>query len=158
MKKYLLLFALWLACTASLQAAGGSVLVVHLRSGSQVGYALSERPRVSYSDDEVVFATPSETVFFLRSEVQKMTFGEATGISDVTLSAECTRPMFSLGDNELSVFNLAPASSVGVYGVNGQRYGSSTAGSDGNATVSLPSSEKVFIVKTSVTTFKVLKK
>lgn len=158
MKKCLLLFALLLACSVGLRAADGNMLIVHLRSGSQVGYALSERPRVSYSGNDVVITTPSETVFLLRSAVQKMTFGETTGISELTSSEELARPTFSLSGDELSVSNLVPGTQVGIYGVSGQLYGTTTTGADGKAEVSLPSTGKTFIVKTSVITFKILKK
>lgn len=163
MKKKILLFALWLTSVATALAGSETLLIVTLRSGTTAGFALSAKPEVTFSGTDVRFATASETVSYAFGEVKDIKFGTGTvsGINEVTTNdADTSRPTtFTLRGNALGVQGLPSGSAVSVYGTDGRLATSATADEGGNARLELPASAgKTFIVKTSVTTFKIIKK
>ena len=51
-------------------------LVVHSKSGSEVRYALSEKPVVTFRGDELILTTENTTVEYPLADLQKFTFEE----------------------------------------------------------------------------------
>lgn len=162
MKKKLLMFAFWLTSGAAAVAGNETMLVVTLRSGQVARFALSARPEVTFTGSDVQFATSGETVAYACTDVQDIKFaaGPASGIDEVTMGdAAAPRPTFTLSGNALSVQGLPAGSAVRVYGIDGRLCASALADEGGNAQLTLPaSSGKTFIVKTTLTTFKLIKK
>lgn len=162
MKKKSLVFALWLMSSAAMLANGEARMIVTLRSGATAGFLLNERPVVTFSSEEVLLTTNNEIVMYDRSEVKDITFDghSSSGIEQVPSANErAAMPTFTLSGSALSIKGLPSGSLVNVYGTDGRLCTSVTADQEGSASLSLPaSSARTFIVKTSITTFKIVKK
>lgn len=164
MKNYLLLVCLLVGVSLGCSAQAGCELVINLRDGSSVSYALSARPHISHSGQEVEFSTydevstTDESISVYRSQVRSLTFTDGISTAITASTASVPRPTFSIDGNVLRVKGLAPGSCMSVHGLDGLSHGSATADGNGCATLSLCSSAKIFVVKTPVISFKVVKK
>lgn len=156
--KYLVPIILWLASAASACAQKAEVLVVHLRTGGTIAYALNERPSIRHDATDVVITGEQRTVTFARSEVARLTF-EATAPSGVVpVRTEGERPTFRVEDNVLWLSCLAAGGVVALYAVDGRLLRRDVADERGDASFVLPSTARAFVVKTPVATFKVMRK
>lgn len=130
-------------------------LVVHLASGQQVGYLLSDEPKVTFSGEELLIATHMNQISYRAADVQKFTYRDAnSSIADV-LAPQC---LFSFGNDCLKAEGLEPESELLFYTVDGRLLASVQADHYGSVIVRLASQHaQTCIVKTSVATFKLTK-
>lgn len=156
--KHLLLFTfLWLGTLTSVCAQTEHALVVNYHDGTKISYLLSSRPHISYTKQNVVISANDTELSVSRTEVRSLAFEEcAAGIVAPSSSTDC--PTFSVEGDVLRVSGLASGSIVNVYGLDGCLLRTATTDYSGNAAVPLPSSVRLFVVKTSVASFKVVKK
>lgn len=76
-------------------------LVVHAKSGSEVRYALSEKPVVTYRGDVLILMTESTTVEYPLVDLQKFTFEET---ADAVESVRMDQPK---GDGTVRIHNVS---------------------------------------------------
>lgn len=161
MRKIIFILITLFACSfIEIVAKNADVLMVNLRSGKKVAFAFSEKPKMTYSATEINVSSSEQSLSFAYDEVQKITFenAETSSIDDITDYPENRIPVFMQNGDELSIIGLEPDSHVMVYGMDGCLYGNVTTDGDGNASVALPTTAHLFIVKTSLVTFKFIKK
>lgn len=155
MKKGLLLICL-LICVLRVSAESINALMLHMTSGKQIICMLDELPVVSFKGKELVLISRTDIISYQADEIVKFTYTYV----NTTMVGETRKlsTMFKLEDNVLCAYNLEPLSKVFIYNMDGMLITSADTGRNGEVTISLPqSSNSVFVVKTSVANFKLIK-
>ena len=84
MKKIVLPLLIGLA--VPLVSSASTALIVHAKDGSKVSYILSERPRVSFSEDSLIITSEATVVNYPLTDMWKFTFSEEdedTGVNNI---------------------------------------------------------------------------
>lgn len=154
MRKLITLFIL--ACSLHASAASINAITIWMASGKQIVCMLDDQPIVTFEGEELVMTTHMNTVKYNAADVLKFTYSSIEQSSIENASIPETR--FSIIDNTINVYNLDPTSEIIVFSVDGVQLASSKADSKGRAVVTLPSqTSNVYVVKTSVANFKIVK-
>lgn len=81
------------------------------------------------------------------------------GYNDIKdMKEENVVPQFSLKDGKVTVSCQTTGETLSVYSLDGKMVGNAKAGADGKASVQLPASKTVYIVKSGKANFKILSK
>ena len=154
MTKVLLLAVLCL-CSSAIKA-DDMVLQVWLADGQTMSINLSEEPRTTYSDGNLVIMTTKTTVTFPLEKVKKFTYRDASnGINQPNV----VKAAFSADGETLSFSDLKSGTTILLYNVAGQLLRSVTPDSGNRAVVSvsqLPTG--VYVVKMNDATYKITKR
>lgn len=144
---------LLLAC--SLMAGAQNAISIHQKDGKVANFAFSEKPIVTYADNQLVITTTKTSVQYPLYLLQKIDFAlsEATAVEQVKPDAK-----FRFTDGTLYISGGTPGSQVYIYNMSGMTEGQYRIDDAGNAVISLQSLSKGhYIVKTSRFTFKITK-
>lgn len=144
---------LLLAC--SLMAGAQNAISIHQKDGKVANFAFSEKPIVTYADNQLVITTTKTSVQYPLYLLQKIDFAlsEATAVEQVKPDAK-----FRFTDGTLYISGGDPGSQVYIYNMRGMTEGQYRIDDAGNAVISLQSLSKGhYIVKTSRFTFKITK-
>ena len=154
MTKVLLLAVLCL-CSSAIKA-DDMVLHVWLADGQTMSINLSEEPRTTYSDGNLVIMTTKTTVTFPLEKVKKFSYRDASnGISQPNV----VKAAFSADGETLSFSDLKSGTTILLYNVAGQLLRSVNPDSENRAVVSvsqLPTG--VYVVKMNDATYKITKR
>ena len=135
---------------------GVNALRLHKASGDEVTILLSERPLVTFNNNDLVITTHMDEVSYPSADVLKLTYVNVnpTNINGIERSGT----LYSLIGDELKIANAVPGSRVFVYTVDGTLLTSSTTDTQGCSTLPIAGmSGSVYVVKTSSVTFKIRK-
>ena len=131
-------------------------LVVWAKDGTKVAYALAEKPKLTFTESELVVKTDSIEVTYALEQMSRFTYesGSVTGITDLR-----TDTPFSL-INEALVFPALPANSmVSVYSLNGSLVFKKTIRTAGEYAFPLSGlNTGVYLVNVNAVTYKIIKK
>lgn len=144
---------LLLAC--SLMAGAQNAISIHQKDGKVANFAFSEKPVVTYADNQLVITTTKTSVQYPLYLLQKIDFEltDATAIEQVKPDAK-----FRFTDGTLYITGGDPGSQVVIYNMQGMTAGQYRIDDAGNAVISLQSLSKgLYIVKTNHFTFKFTK-
>ena len=144
---------LLLAC--SLMAGAQNAISIHQKDGKVANFAFSEKPIVTYADNQLVITTTKTSVQYPLYLLQKIDFEltDATAVEQVKPDAK-----FRFTDGTLYITGGAPGSQVVIYDMRGMTEGQYRIDDAGNAVISLQSLSKgLYIVKTNHFTFKFTK-
>lgn len=144
---------LLLAC--SLMAGAQNAISIHQKDGKVANFAFSEKPIVTYADNQLVITTTKTSVQYPLYLLQKIDFelADATSIEQVKPDAK-----FRFTDGTLYISGGDPGSQVYIYNMRGMTEGQYRIDDAGNAVISLQSLSKgLYIVKTNHFTFKFTK-
>lgn len=144
---------LLLACC--LMAGAQNAISIHQKDGKVANFAFSEKPVVTYADNQLVITTTKTSVQYPLYLLQKIDFEltDATAIEQVKPDAK-----FRFTDGTLYITGGAPGSQVVIYDMRGMTEGQYRIDDAGNAVISLQSLSKgLYIVKTNHFTFKFTK-
>ena len=144
---------LLLAC--SLMAGAQNAISIHQKDGKVANFAFSEKPIVTYADNQLVITTTKTSVQYPLYMLQKIGFQltDATAIEQVKPDAK-----FRFTDGTLYISGGDPGSQVVIYDMRGMTAGQYRIDDAGNAVISLQSLSKgLYIVKTNHFTFKFTK-
>ena len=144
---------LLLAC--SLMAGAQNAISIHQKDGKVANFAFSEKPIVTYADNQLVITTTKTSVQYPLYLLQKIDFSlsDATAIEQVKPDAK-----FRFTDGTLYITGGDPGSLVYIYSMRGTTEGHYRIDDAGNAVISLQSLSKGhYIVKTNHFTFKFTK-
>ncbi len=144
---------LLLAC--SLMAGAQNAISIHQKDGKVANFAFSEKPVVTYADNQLVITTTKTSVQYPLYLLQKIDFEltDATAIEQVKPDAK-----FRFTDGTLYITGGDPGSQVVIYDMRGMTAGQYLIDDAGNAVISLQSLSKgLYIVKTNHFTFKFTK-
>lgn len=144
---------LLLACC--LMAGAQNAISIHQKDGKVANFAFSEKPVVTYADNQLVITTTKTSVQYPLYLLQKIDFEltDATAIEQVKPDAK-----FRFTDGTLYITGGDPGSQVVIYNMQGMTAGQYRTDDAGNAVISLQSLSKgLYIVKTNHFTFKFTK-
>lgn len=144
---------LLLACCLS--ASAQNAIAIHQKDGKVANFAFSEKPVVTYADNQLVITTTKASVQYPLYLLQKIDFAlsEATAVEQVKPDAK-----FRFTDGTLYISGGDPGSQVYIYNMRGMTAGQYRIDDAGNAVISLQSLSKgLYIVKTNHFTFKFTK-
>lgn len=144
---------LLLAC--SLMAGAQNAISIHQKDGKVANFAFSEKPVVTYADNQLVITTTKTSVQYPLYLLQKIDFEltDATAVEQVKPDAK-----FRFTDGTLYITGGDPGSQVVIYDMRGMTAGQYLIDDAGNAVISLQSLSKgLYIVKTNHFTFKFTK-
>lgn len=158
-RKRILSLAVMLVVSAfalTLQAA--NYLTVTDSKGEKVSFALSVKPTITFTAENLVLTAGDQTIEYPLTEYRSFTFTDndaTTGIEKTV--APAGHPVFTFGDN-LHAEGLPVGSRLSVYTVSGQLVGNAVVSSNGAADISLSNINGVLLVKSATKSFKFIKK
>lgn len=156
MKKILCLLLLAFVSFSSVVAKSTINLVVCTKDGLKVLYALEEKPKITFTDTELVITTKGVEIAYALSDMNLLTYenGEATGITNLYDDAS-----FKLDGNAIVFSKLKAKDIVSLYSINGTLVFKKTVTVDGEYAVSLNDIETgVYVVSVNGLTYKFMKK
>ena len=155
MKKIILLIC-FLICVFKVSAENNNALVLHMANGKQVTYLLDELPVVTFNGEDLVVTTHLNLVTYQARDVAKFTYSYID--PSIVVGLKNANTMFKFDGDVLYAYNLEPFSTVSIYSVDGTLIISAKTGTKGDINISLPQvSGCVYVVKTSVANFKLMK-
>lgn len=155
-----LIFLLLLSISfASLKANDRYTLCisVHSKDGSNVLYALEEKPKITFTDVDLIITSTGIQVSYPLKDMARLTYEnkEVTGIKKI----HDDKVSFT-HDGESIIFPCLKAKDiVSLYAINGTLIFTKNISTDGEYAFSLSDIEKgVYIVKVNSLTYKIMKK
>lgn len=149
MRQLLLLLFLTIGSMAYAQNA----IAVHKHDGQVIKFAFSEKPVITYSEDQLVISTTQTVVQYPIYALKKISLEvdmRPTEIEEVRADEQ-----FYFDGETLVVSDGAPHSMVYIYDLAGIKMGQYPLTEQGNATISLQGwGKSIYIVKTEKSTFK----
>ncbi len=139
-------------------ASAAEYLTVSDANGNKTSFALSEKPTVTFSSENIILTAGDQTVEYPLTEYRSFTFtndNETTAIGQVETAAG-SNAVFSFA-NGIHGEGLEAGSRVVVYNLGGQTVGSAKVSADGSLDIQLDAAG-VYVVKTSAKSFKFIKK
>lgn len=154
MKKTIFSLLASFCLAVSVQAEEVNALVVHLLSGKQIACLLTDKPRITYADGDVVITAASTVLRYALSDVRKCTFEkrDASAVNTVTAPSASVKVV----GGQITCSGLPAASMVSVYTVDGKLAASAQTDASGSTTVTLPTKGQVYVVRTAVASFKII--
>lgn len=133
-----------------------NALTLWMASGKKVVCMLDEQPVVTFRGDELVLSTHMNVMSYSAADVLRFThsYVDPAGIA-VPETAEAG---FVFDGSCIKAFNLEPMSEIEVYSVDAVLQAKAIADVNGSICIYIPArSGDVFIVKTPVANFKIMK-
>lgn len=130
-------------------------LVIHRTDGTTTVFALDEQPVTSFTRDDLVITTSTDSYSYPLTNIQRFTYENATTVNSI----RHTGILVAQRGGYLVVSGLQAGQIVTLYGIDGRQM--ATAQAYGSAPVSIPLSHLpggVYVVKADCVTFKILKK
>ena len=153
-KLFLTLLLLLLVAFKASAAADNTVLVVELRDGSATNFLLADKPKITFTAQQMNIVSESFSMEFDRSDVKNFHFVKDAATSVETL----VKPDAKVVDNTLLLNGVDEGTVIVIYNANGMVV-KQAATVDGNCSVSLDGlATGTYIVTFNNTTFKFLKR
>lgn len=132
-------------------------LIVWAKDGTKVAYALKEKPKVTFTEADLVITTNGVEVNYSLASMARFTY-ENNPSSSIT-NLETDKPYFKLEGDMLLFYDLKANSTVSVYSLNGTLMFSKTVQQNGEYAFSLSNlNTGIYLVTVNGLTYKILKK
>ena len=131
-------------------------LVVWAKDGTKVGYALAEKPKVTFTAYDLVITTQGVEIFYTLDNIARFTYEEsASGITNI----QTEEKPFKLYGESLLFPALKANSTVSVYSLNGNLIFKKTVRQDGDYAFPLSNTiTGVYMVSVNGLTYKIEKR
>lgn len=132
-------------------------LAVWSKDGTKVAYALSENPRITFTETYLLIATNGVEINYALENMERFTYekSDATGLTNLTTN-ETT---FKLSEEYLIFPSLKANSTVSIYNLNGTLVFKKRISIDGEYAFSLSDFKTdVYIVSVNGLTYKIIKR
>lgn len=130
--------------------------VIWSKTGTQVAYALIEKPKVTFTDTEVIITTNGVEANYDLEEMARFTYEN----NDITVSItnlETNKSNYKITDESLLFYALKANSNVSVYSHNGTLIFKRTICQNGDYAFTVSNLEKgVYIIKVNELTYKIV--
>ena len=156
MKKLLLLILMLLPLLANAQEPK-SFLVVWAKDGSKVAYALAEKPKITFTETDLVISAQGVDVNYSLDNLLRFTYeaSDDTAIRDL----KTDKVSFKLEGESLLFMDLSPNSKVSLHDLNGKLVFSKTILLSGEYSFPLSNlNSGVYLVTVNGLTYKITKK
>ena len=146
-----ILFTL-LAITVNTIAYAQNAIVIYQRDGHVAKFAFSQKPVITYADNNLVLTTTQTSVQYPLYQLKKIDFGVADALDVEEIKVDTK---FSFRGDMLYVSGGEPGSLVLIYNLKGMMVGQYRIDDSGQATVPVQGMKnEVYIVKTKSISFK----
>lgn len=132
-------------------------MIVEQKSGDKFNFLIADKPVVTFKNGDLVVNGNPETSYAI-SGVKNYHFTEKEDVFTGVNSVEDDVVRIEGVDNTLLLKNVAEAEKVVLVNANGVVVKSTTANSDGIATIVLPSQKGVYVVVVGRQSFKFIRK
>ena len=156
MKKLLLNILMFLPLIASAQELK-SYLVVWAKDGTKVAYALSEKPKIAFSETDLVITTQGVDVNYPLDNMSRFTYeaNDETTIRDL----KTDKVSFKLDGESLLFMNPTPNSIISLHALNGKSVFSKTIKAAGEYSFPLSNlNSGIYLVTVNGLTYKIVKR
>ena len=144
-----LMAVLLLSCVLGARAEEGVIL--SLKDGTEVAFALSSKPRFAMGEELTVTAPDGTNVVYAFADVRNVRFGEftITGIDSAPGTENTPDVAFRISGGQLHVFGLPQGESVNIYDLAGRRVAMQKQTTDGSTLSISLNATGVLVVRTS---------
>lgn len=129
MKTRLLLVLLSFFCLSAMADEPKTQLVVWAKDGTKVAYALAEKPKVTFTETDLVITSQGVEVSYTLENMARFTYESNDGFAIINLQTD--ESPFKLTDESLLFPALKANSNVSVYALNGALVFKKTVRQDG---------------------------
>ena len=157
MKQKLLLVLLSCFCLSAMADEPKTQLVVWAKDGTQVAYALAEKPKVTFTETDLVITANGIEVNYTLENMARFTYkdNEAVGITNL----QTDESNFKLNGESLLFPALKANSTVSVYSLNGTLVFKKTVRQNGEYAFPLSNlNAGVYMVNVNGLTYKIVKR
>ncbi len=150
-KFYTMLASLILSVVGCLTASAQNALVLETNDGKTYSYVLAEKPRLTFSETEMLITSADASASFTRTDIKNFRFEEVEvdAISDVKTDGQ---RMSYLG----GVVTVQGAENVILYDISGRQIMSKRAAGNGSVSIDLSSQPQgTYIVRSGKQSLKV---
>lgn len=157
MKQKLLLVLLSCFCLSAMADEPKTLLVVWAKDGTQVAYALAEKPKVTFTETDLVITANGVEVNYTLENMARFTYED--NISTAITNLQTDESTFKL-DGETLLFPALKANSiVSVYSLNGMLVFKKTIHQNGEYAFPLSNlNTGVYMVNVNGLTYKIVKR
>ena len=154
MKRLLLLL---LSALAIMPIAAQNILTIHQKDGQQFSFGFSEKPVITYTENEMVLTTTRTTVKYPLSSIAKLTFPDTgTGVEET--AADTDEAKISLDSYTVRISGAKSGQNVFVTDASGKTLSTYETDQDGSVTFSIADlPQGIYIIKSESLTCKILK-
>ena len=161
MKRLLIVFLAFLSLTTFTASAQNDLyyLVVHQKSGQDVGFGFSEKPVITYTDNYLVVKTTETEMQYPLLSLSKLTFSDTpASVAPVASNGE-QNPVIEFDGNTVKISGVKANASVVVVSQDGKTVSDGKANAEGLISVSLEDlPQDIYVIKAGDISFKILKK
>ena len=157
MKQKLLLVLLSCFCLSAMADEPKTQLVVWAKDGTQVAYALAEKPKVTFTETDLVITANGVEVNYTLENMACFTYEDNTSTAITNLQTD--ESSFKLNGESLLFPSLKANSTVSVYSLNGTLVFKKTVHQNGEYAFPLSNlNAGVYMVNVNGLTYKIVKR
>lgn len=157
MKKTLQVLLLLCFCLTTMAEEAKTHLIVWAKDGTKVAYALTEKPKITFTGTDLVITSNGIEVNYILENMDRFTY-ESNSSSSVT-NIETGKPYFKFEGEMLLFPDLKANSTVSIYSLNGALMFTKTVQEKGEYAFSISSMNAgVYIVNVNGLTYKIVKR
>jgi len=157
MKQTLLLVLLSYICLSAMANGPKTQLVIWAKDGTQVAYALAEKPKVTFTETNLVITTNGMEVNYTLANMARFTY-EYNTVTAIT-NLQTDESLFNFNGESLIFPALKANSTVSVYSLNGTLVFKKTVRQNGEYAFPLSNlNTGVYMVNVNGLTYKIAKK
>ena len=141
----------------SLPLLAQNTLTIHQKDGQQFSFGFSEKPVITYTENEMVLTTTRTTVKYPLSSIAKLTFPDTgTGVEET--AADTDEAKISLDSYTVRISGAKSGQTVFVTDASGKTLSTYETDQDGSVTFSIADlPQGIYIIKSESLTCKILK-
>lgn len=157
MRKILVAFLL-LVATAPCSLFAQNTLTIIQKDGQQFHYGFSEKPVITYTDNDLVISTDKVVVNYPLTAIRKFVFTDGAETQVEGIEAD-NKPLLSLEDYMVEITGGVADANVIVFASDGKNVFNGKFDSEGRISFSIAEfPDGVYVIKTENLTCKILKK
>ena len=128
--------------------------VVWTKSGEQINFPLSEKPKLTHNDNNFIVTTPTTTVEYSKADINKFTLLIPDGVDNI----ENSNANLFQQNNSLILSGFKLGSIVKIFNINGQLLIAETINNEDTYIIDLsPLNKGIYIVSTESITYKIIR-
>lgn len=144
-------------CISAIADEPKTQLVVWSKDGTQVAYALAERPKVTFTETDLIITASGIIVNYSMEELSRITYENDDVVSITDL--QTGKPSFKLDGESLLFPTLKANSTISLHSLGGELLFSKTIQSAGEYSLPLSAlNSGVYMVTVNGLTYKIVKK
>ena len=157
MKGILLTLLLSVLCLTGAAKSDFTHLVIHAKDGTKVAYALENKPKVTFSETDLIISADNVNVAYPLQDMATIVY--ETGIESGIIDLQTEEPLFQLVGETLLFHAQNTINTISIYSISGNNILTKTIPQD--VEYAFPLSQLtygVYIVKLNGLTYKIVKR